>query len=1104
MTARQQFEARNYTRLLICAVTLAMCSSYVLAAEQNPSSALARYRVFSLKHISAEQGKNYLAQLKIGTVSQLPSPNTLLVTAQPRKLIKAAAILRLVDANEPFVIKAICHAAEAGNLPSNKQIEAETGDISIGTFSNPPEDTAQVRAIIDTHNDAVVAVAPADSIERIITAIEQLQKTGTVERSVQPEPDRIPAEQPQPAGPGADTENAESDELFDNLFNSLAEAEKKAVEQARQTTAPITPQPKTPAEPSLGPEQHREPATDVADLLKGLDRDTVLKILAAAKSDAESKLQSQPEPEQLPIEPAPASIEVDLSPRKHRADVAEPAVIVRRSYKPKSITIAEEEIELDLPDKLDIVLLLDLVHKHLDLDLMYDPAEVKGEITLRVQGPIKVKELYPLLESALRSKELVMTRKDNLVTVVPKAKVLEIDPVLMDAEKGQVEFGDVTITRIFMLNHIGTASAKNLLAGMKLGTNIMPIPETKTLIVTGYAYRMARIEELLSIIDKPGKPKKFRFRQLKYTMARTLTEKIKTLAEQLGTISITISVPARAEPAKPPRTAAERAKATREARARSQQPPTAPAPEKPTVYLDTDERTNRILMIGLQEQLDVVDELIDTLDVERQDLRTMRLYEIQHVGAEEVVEKLGEFGIISYPGTTTGRITAVSSARAARTAAARTATTPAGAAKEELVEEPQVVVIEATNSLLVNATAEQHIRIATIIGYVDSETEEASIPYVVYPLQNQDPDELAGVLTKLIQETVEKTDKAGKIERTTIKKIEEQITIVPEPKTYSLIVYASKKNQQWISSLIKKLDEYRPQVLIDVTLVEITKKETFDLDLDVGLLSGLPNLSLSSTTGAIEKTSVTAFYEDEDVKIMLEALQEKGYGRVLARPKLLVNDNEEGIIKAEEKTSVAQVKTTIIPAPAGGVPTASQDVTFQSYTAGITLKITPHIGKGDQLGLTITLIRTDFRLRSPTKIGKENDEDVYPTPPDLLTSEVTTRVTVPDGKTIILGGLERISQTKDGTKVPILGDIPFIGGLFRTTSNRDDQKRLYVFVKANIIRPGEEITGVSDIEVVSAKNRATFEKYEKEMQDYEDWPGIKPKPMDPLRILEAD
>ena len=105
---------------------------------------------------------------------------------------------------------------------------------------------------------------------------------------------------------------------------------------------------------------------------------------------------------------------------------------------------------------------------------------------------------------------------------------------------------------------------------------------------------------------------------------------------------------------------------------------------------------------------------------------------------------------------------------------------------------------------------------------------------------------------------------------------------------------------------------------------------------------------------------------------------------------------------------------------------------------------------------------------------------------------------------MLLGGLERISQSKSGTKVPILGDLPLIGGIFRTTSNKDDQSRLYVFVKAHILRPGEELTGESDVERVSGRNRAIFEKYEEEMQAYQDWPGIEPEPMDPLKILEKD
>ncbi|KKK61067.1 hypothetical protein LCGC14_3018030, partial [marine sediment metagenome] len=176
---------------------------------------------------------------------------------------------------------------------------------------------------------------------------------------------------------------------------------------------------------------------------------------------------------------------------------------------------------------------------------------------------------------------------------------------LLDAKKGKVQYGDVIVTRVFELAYTDTTSAKNLLDAMKLGVNINPIEATGTLVVIGYAYRMPRIEQLLEMIDRPGEPKQFRFRQLKYTMAKTLAPKIKTLAEQLGTISITIAAPAAPAPARP-------------ARGR---PPARPAPPpaalaKPTVYLDADERTNRILMIGLEEQLALIDEFIKVTDSE--------------------------------------------------------------------------------------------------------------------------------------------------------------------------------------------------------------------------------------------------------------------------------------------------------------------------------------------------------------------------------------------------------------------------------------------------------------------------------------------------------
>jgi len=410
----------------------------------------------------------------------------------------------------------------------------------------------------------------------------------------------------------------------------------------------------------------------------------------------------------------------------------------------------------------------------------------------------------------------------------------------------------------------------------------------------------------------------------------------------------------------------------------------------------------------------------------------------------------------------------------------------------------------------VNGTAEQHAQIETIIKYVDRKTEEEEIPYKLYPLENQSPGHLAEVLKGLIEETV--TDKEGKIER--IIRKEEQITIVPDPNTFSLIVYASKKNQEWIANLIKQLDKRRPQVLIDVTLVEVSKTDEFSFDLDV--ISSFPNLAASSgLAGVIDPNIIsnlaksgfsqfndlrsnkgigTGYYGDKHINFLINAMQQKNYGRILAKPKILVNDNATGTIQTTDTTYVT--KRSSIPLATGGAgeqtTVIETAVDYEGYDAGITLDITPHISEGDLLRLDIILTRSDFGTITGDK------------PPDTTSSEINTIVTVPNSSTIILGGMLKLNQSKGGTKVPILGDLPIIGGAFRTVSNNDLQRKLYVFVKAEIIRPAETLAaGLTDLERISDKNRMAFERYEMEFQEHQDWPGIKPNPLDPVKVLEA-
>ncbi|HCO97078.1 MAG TPA: hypothetical protein DIU00_24580, partial [Phycisphaerales bacterium] len=105
--------------------------------------------------------------------------------------------------------------------------------------------------------------------------------------------------------------------------------------------------------------------------------------------------------------------------------------------------------------------------------------------------------------------------------------------------------------------------------------------------------------------------------------------------------------------------------------------------------------------------------------------------------------------------------------------------------------------------------------------------------------------------------------------------------------------------------------------------------------------------------------------------------------------------------------------------------------------------------------------------------------------------------------TIILGGIIQLDQQKQTWKVPLLGDLPLVGGLFRKIGNSSNDTRLYIFVKGEILRPDESFAGLPDLQEISDRHKIAFEEFEKKFQSYQDWPGIEPKPVDPLRVLEA-
>jgi type II secretory pathway component GspD/PulD (secretin) len=163
--------------------------------------------------------------------------------------------------------------------------------------------------------------------------------------------------------------------------------------------------------------------------------------------------------------------------------------------------------------------------------------------------------------------------------------------------------------------------------------------------------------------------------------------------------------------------------------------------------------------------------------------------------------------------------------------------------------------------------------------------------------------------------------------------------------------------------------------------------------------SGQYRLQIVPQSGAPADYPVTIVVEDHgdrQIQALLTAVQSKNYGRVLAKPKVLVNDNEPGLIKTTDTTYVETKSGIPVSSGAAGTQQNFVETTlrYESYEAGITLDIKPHISEGDLLRLDISLIRSDFLLtETPAK------------PPNTTAREVKTAVMVPDGSTIILGGL---------------------------------------------------------------------------------------------------
>jgi len=296
--------------------------------------------------------------------------------------------------------------------------------------------------------------------------------------------------------------------------------------------------------------------------------------------------------------------------------------------------------------------------------------------------------------------------------------------------------------------------------------------------------------------------------------------------------------------------------------------------------------------------------------------------------------------------------------------------------------------------------------------------------------------------------------------------------VYADPSTNSLIATDYPENLDGIESVIKQLDTFgkeQRQVLVEAQIVELTNTENEDLgvtwfipkadnrdfagsfDKSINVPPLPTELTTSSASGSIglqSRTSIPnvglatlsdggSFFFGKtlggyDLSSMISALNTKGKAKILARPRILVENGQEARIEILTKIPYRELSRT--------ATSAAGDLIFTTsfLDVGVILKVVPYIKRDGIVNL---------QVEPEVSFVQGQQVDI----PIKVTRKASTRVNIEDGHTLVIGGLLQDRDVKSVKKVPILGDIPLLGYLFRSKNTQKEKTELMVFVTPRIM-----------------------------------------------------
>jgi len=380
----------------------------------------------------------------------------------------------------------------------------------------------------------------------------------------------------------------------------------------------------------------------------------------------------------------------------------------------------------------------------------------------------------------------------------------------------------------------------------------------------------------------------------------------------------------------------------------------------------------------------------------------------------------------------------------------------------------KVVGSPMTGSLVVTASPDEHEAIERLVARIVATPPGRLRGTRLYEVKNRKAAELRATVSRLmgLDEPLKNGGRSdgdaaigGSGSGAVRSGGDDPVSLTVDDELNSIIASGSSATLDRIGRLIEELDIRKPQVLLEVLLVSLSEGESRDLGVEIqarlgtsgvltglGSLFGLSSVDPSSTSPEVGGNGGSAVILDPgDFSVVLRALETVSDGRSVSTARTLVNNNETASLSNTVSEPYAEVVFDDGDSITGFGGTES---------AGTTISVSPQIASGGFLVL-------DYNISLSAFLG----ESTPGLPPASQSTSISSIATIPDGHSIVVGGLELVSQSGSTSKTPLLGDVPILGQLFRSDSASASRTRFYLFIRASVMRsPGfESLRYMSDL-----------------------------------------